>query len=222
MYWASWPAPDRMRRWRAPAASAARSMASTTSRSNGVCGHAPVVLQLVAHALALARLAPRRSSSARARGRAWRRSGSRMSIESVTRPGIALGMLGVTSRLPTVVTRSPPIVARDAADAGDHLGGGDERVVADAHRRGPGVVLHAVDRQPRPGDGHDALDDADREPLLLEERPLLDVQLEVGAQRAGHARLRAEVADALELVDRGAGRPCRARCRRPRARSCRP
>jgi len=73
--------------------------------------------------------------------------------------------------------------------------------VADAHRRGPGVVLHAMDRQPRPRDGHDALDDAHRQPFLFQLRPLLDVQLQVGAQRARHARLGSQVTDALQLVD---------------------
>jgi len=32
-----------------------------------------------------------------------------MSIDRVTRPGIALTMFGVTTRLPIVVTSSPPI-----------------------------------------------------------------------------------------------------------------
>jgi hypothetical protein len=63
------------------------------------------------------------------------------------------------------------------------------------------VVLDAVDREPRPRDGDDALDDADREPFLLQERALLDVELQVGAERPGDARLGAEVPDALELVD---------------------
>ena len=76
------------------------------------------------------------------------------------------------------------LAARSRAPA-DHLGGGDEGVVADAHRGRPGMVLDAVDRQARPGDGDDALDDADGEALLLEERALLDVELEVGAHGRG-------------------------------------
>jgi len=52
-----------------------------------------------------------------------------------------------------------------------------------------------VHGQARPGDRDDAFDDADREPLFLEERPLLDVELEVGAEGAGEARLGAEVPD---------------------------
>ena len=124
-----------------------------------------------------------------------------MSIDSVTRPGMALGMFGVTVRLPTVVTSSPPMLAGDGAHAGDDLGGRDQRVVTDAHRRGAGVVLYAVDRHTRPRDRHDALDHADRQALLLEKRPLLDVQLEVGAERPRHAGLGAQVADPLQLVD---------------------
>ena len=111
-----------------------------------------------------------------------------MSIDSATRPGMALGMFGVTVEVADGGDQVAAELAGDAAHAGDDLGGGHQRVVTDAHRRGAGVVLHAVDRQPRPRDGHDALDDADREPFLLEQRPLLDVQLEIGAQRAAARR----------------------------------
>ena len=38
MYWASWPAPDRMRRWPQPSDFAARSTVFTTSASNAVRG----------------------------------------------------------------------------------------------------------------------------------------------------------------------------------------
>src|SRR5439155_642719 len=51
-----------------------------------------------------------------------------------------------------------------------------------------------------PGDGHDALDHTDREVLLLQDGPLLDVELEVRADGAGDAGLGPEIADALELV----------------------
>ena len=37
--------------------------------------------------------------------------------------------------------------------------------------------------------------------LLLEDGALLDVELEVGAKRAGHTGLRAEIADPLQLVE---------------------
>src|SRR5438552_19072098 len=71
----------------------------------------------------------------------------------------------------------------------------------DPHRRRPRVILHAMKGEARPRDGDDAFDDAEREPFLLEERALLDVELEIGADRAWHTRLGAEVADAPELVD---------------------
>src|SRR5262249_3162946 len=62
------------------------------------------------------------------------------------------------------------------------------------------MVLHAVDGEPRPRDGDDAIDHADRETLLLEERALLDVQLEIGAERTGNAGLGADIAAGLRLA----------------------
>src|SRR5207253_9149894 len=44
------------------------------------------------------------------------------------------------------------------------------------------------------------LPDADRAPLLLADRTLLDVELEVGAEGSRDAGLRAEIADALQRV----------------------
>ena len=58
-----------------------------------------------------------------------------------------------------------------------------------------------MERHPRPGDRDDALDDTDGQSRLFEDRALLDVELEVGAERSGGAGLGAEVADPLELVD---------------------
>jgi hypothetical protein len=91
-------------------------------------------------------------------------------------------------------------LARDRTHARRDLRRGHERVVADPHGRRPRVILHAVDGQARPRDGDDAVDHADVQSFLLEERTLLDVQLEVGAKRPRHARLGAEIADALQLV----------------------
>src|SRR5207253_2381550 len=85
--------------------------------------------------------------------------------------------------------------------ASDHLCRGNERVVTNPHGRGPGVVLDTVNGQARPGDRDDAFDHADREPFFLEQWSLLDVQLEIGPEGPGHARLGAQVADPLELVD---------------------
>ncbi len=92
------------------------------------------------------------------------------------------------------------LLGQPAGVRGD--GGGDVAGVApQPHRRGAGVGRPADDRQLGPRDALHALDDADGDPLVLEDGPLLDVQLDVGV---GHgrrrARHRAGVADALELV----------------------
>ena len=71
-----------------------------------------------------------------------------MSMDRLTLPGIAFGMLGLTSRRPTVADHVAADLARDLADAADHLGRRHQRVVADAHRRRPRVILDAVERQP--------------------------------------------------------------------------
>ena len=55
----------------------------------------------------------------------------------------------------------------------------------------------AGDRQLRPRDALHALDHPDRDPLVLEDRPLLDVQLDIGMGCGGRrARQRPGVADA--------------------------
>ena len=57
------------------------------------------------------------------------------------------------------------------------------------------------DRQLRPGDPLHSFDDPDRHAFVLEDRPLLDVQLDVGVRRRRRgARERTGVADADELV----------------------
>src|SRR5688500_19560886 len=77
------------------------------------------------------------------------------------------------------------------------------------------LPIYAVDRQPRPGDGDDPLDDADRESLLFQEGALLDVELQIGAERARHARLRAQIADALRSEEHTSElqSPCNLVCR---------
>src|SRR5262249_56107015 len=88
----------------------------------------------------------------------------------------------------------------DLAYPADDVGGGEEGGMADAHGRGPRVILDARERDARPGDGHDAVHHAHGQMLLLEERALLDVELEIGAEGTGNAGLGTEIADALELV----------------------
>ncbi len=94
----------------------------------------------------------------------------------------------------------PLDASRDLAHPRDDLRRGHQRVTPHPHGRGTGVVLHAVEREPGPGDGHDALHHAHRHPLFLEDGPLLDVQLQIGADGAGDAGLGSEIADALELL----------------------
>ena len=161
--------------------------------------HPPVVLELVRDALVPARLADE-------------------PVQPRQRPveGLVAGIAHVDRERHLPRDRVDDVRAdREVADRGDHVaaelagdppyarhdrGGGDERVVADPHGRRARVVLDALDRQARPGDGDDALDDADREAFLLEPRPLLDVELEISAHRTRDAGLGSEVADALELV----------------------
>ena len=104
----------------------------------------------------------------------------------------------------------------DAADGG-HLGAAESRrevahergerrrdvagIAPHAHRRGAGVGRAAGDRHLGPRDPLHALDHADRHALVLEDRSLLDVQLDVGVRGRGRrARERPGVADAHELV----------------------
>src|SRR6202040_2706679 len=100
----------------------------------------------------------------------------------------------------------------DAVDGIDHSRGADQRVAAPRHRRRPGMGL-------LPGDGDlvPALAlrpgyDADRLLCGFEDRPLLDMRLEIGGGRPAADRLRAGKADALELgAERDAGNVVRPR-----------
>src|SRR5262245_53617510 len=119
-------------------------------------GHAPVVLEVVPYALALAGLAHHIIDHGT--GAVDR---LRFGIADVDAHPYAAG-----NRVDDVgrhvqgadrchrVTAEPPGDRPHAADDG---GGGDERIVADPHGRRAGVVLHPVNGQPRPGDGDDAL-----------------------------------------------------------------
>ena len=71
-----------------------------------------------------------------------------------------------------------------------------ERVLAERHRRGPGVRLHARDDAVVPAEAEHAGHDADGLVGVFEHGSLLDVRLEVGAQRVLARLLVAHVADA--------------------------
>ena len=67
---------------------------------------------------------------------------------------------------------------RDRVDALDHPRGAQQRVLAQPHRRGAGMRVLAGDGDLVPAHALHALDDADHPVLVLEDRALLDVQLE--------------------------------------------
>ncbi len=87
-------------------------------------------------------------------------------------------------------------VADERGDTGGHVAG----VMAERHRRGTGVVRLPGDAQLCPGDALHAGDDADVDALVLEDRPLLDVELDEGVRHEARARRRSPVADPLELL----------------------
>ena len=62
--------------------------------------------------------------------------------------------------------------------------GRQQRILPLAHRRRPGVVGEAGDRDVVAMNRDDAFDDADRRAALFERAALLDVQLEVRVPRA--------------------------------------
>jgi len=68
------------------------------------------------------------------------------------------------------------------------VGGGQKRVSPAVHRRRAGVVGLAHEDHARAAHAHDRLDDADRDTRFLEARALLDVELDVGGDRAAGTR----------------------------------
>ena len=125
-------------------------------------------------------MAAARSRVASPAPRAWppRDRGTRRS--DVTRPGTTLGEFGSTSRRPTVPTCRPWRLAAISRTASTSCDAATQRVLPAVHRRGAGVVGHALDHHVVAMDGDDAFDDADRHPGEIERAALLDVQLEVG------------------------------------------
>ena len=92
------------------------------------------------------------------------------------------------------------VVHRDPVDLGDQLGGADQRILAALHRRRAGVGFHARDIDVEHADALHALHDADRLLLGLEDRALLDMGLEEGADLAPAAFHLTGIADALQLL----------------------
>src|SRR3989442_1389911 len=112
-------------------------------------GHAPVVLELVADALARARVA---DDAVHERQGPVERLGSRVAQvdRERGRAGDRVHDVRAHREVADGGHEVPSDLAGDAAHARDHLRRGDEGVVADAHRRGAGVVLDAVEREPWP------------------------------------------------------------------------
>ena len=94
-----------------------------------------------------------------------------------------------------------PELQRQASSEGRDLGRDVPGVAAQAHRRRAGVSGPAVDRQLGPGDALHALDDADADSLVFEDRSLLDVQLDEGVWRdRSRARHGPGVSDAGQFI----------------------
>ena len=98
------------------------------------------------------------------------------------------------------------LVQRDAVDGIDHAGSGQHGVMAQVHRRGAGMRVHAGDGYVIPLLAQRAADDANRLVIGFEDRALLDMRLKVsgkgapGYLAAGHI---AQVADAGQLIAHG-------------------
>ena len=105
------------------------------------------------------------------------------------------------------------MAVRDRIDVLEQRRGGAQRIAPALHRRGAGMGLGAGHLAVVPARALAAGDDADPLALGLEDRALLDVQLEQRADRPLPDRALARVADPLELRRRWSGRrgPCATR-----------
>ena len=103
------------------------------------------------------------------------------------------------------------VVERELVDRGNEPGGADERVPAALHRRRAGVGFHPRHGHVEPADALHPLHDADGLLFRFEDRPLLDMGLEEGADGAPAALHLASVADALQLLADGLAVDVRAR-----------
>ena len=88
--------------------------------------------------------------------------------------------------------------AHHAVDQVDHPGGADQRVRARLGGVVPGVAVLAGRDRVVPDLRLPAGHDADLLGLALEDRTLLDMQLEIGVGREGAGRFRAAIADRVQ------------------------
>ncbi len=91
----------------------------------------------------------------------------------------------------------------DPVDRVDHPRGTDQRVAPPRHRRRPGMRLLTGDGDLVPALALGAGDDADRLARRFEDRPLLDMRLEIGGDRMAADRLGAGKADPFEFGAEG-------------------
>ena len=95
------------------------------------------------------------------------------------------------------------IVEREPVDCRDQHRGAHHRVLAALHRRGAGVGFHSGHVDVEPTDALHPLHDADGLLLRFEDRPLLDMGFEEGADLAPAALHLAGIADPLQLLADG-------------------
>jgi hypothetical protein len=84
-------------------------------------------------------------------------------------------------------------------DGAGHVAG----VMAQAHRRGASMVRHPLRGELGPGNALHAFHGADREAFEIEDRPLFDVQFDVGMHLRVAARRRPRIADPFQAVPDG-------------------
>src|SRR6218665_2693171 len=124
----------------------------------------------------------------------------RRSMLNLTWPGITLRLFGCTWTMPTVPRPWGGLAPGAGHHLLHHLAGHLQRVLAQRHRGGAGGGFHAGDGAVVPADAEHAADHADGGVVVLQHRALLDVRLEVRADRVLARLLRADVADAFELA----------------------
>ena len=116
-----------------------------------------------------------------------------------TCPGMTLREPGWACSSPTVprpcgwLALAMPITACTVA-------GRQQRVATDRHGRGAGVHFHAGHDDVVPAQAQRSGDHAHDLFLVLQDRALLDVRLEIGVHRTAAHRVRAGVADGLQFV----------------------
>lgn len=117
----------------------------------------------------------------------------------IARDGMTLIAFGSKAMVPTVATVGVGD-AGSVSEEADHPRGGDAGILAHRHRRGAGMVGHAVDGYALPGNALQVLDRADGDALALQHRPLFDMQLDIDMRLEEAGLMSAGITDALQLL----------------------